>query len=245
MSVQDTDLVEYLAASRPDDDVSTVGGAIDTTAKPNVVQWSSNAVAAAISDGADVRTLTVRGRLATGVIDTEVLTLTGAVEVVGAKTWERILSATLSASSGSRTVLLKQGSGGTTRATFIPGDVVKRIFFVGSASAALEVLRYEKFFWKNNHGSLALTEAAVTLTADPADRIRIGLATAVDGSTTIATRITAPAGVSFVDDSVEQGVPGGSLASGSAIGVWVEQDLPAADPAGKSTFTTQLAGLST
>lgn len=245
MSIVSGELICYSAASIPEDDTSTSGGAIDTATRPGLTQWSANAVAAAISDGADTRTLTITGRLASGVIDTEILTLTGAVEVVGAKTWERVLKAVLSTTSGSRTVSLKQGSGGTTRATLGPNETKTHIFFQQSASAGSQLKRYEKLHWKNTNGSLALTSAQVTLTADPSSKIKIGVAATTGDSGTVANRLAAPGGISFVDDSVAQSVPGGSLASGANIGVWLEQTLGANDPAVKSTFTTQLSGQTT
>jgi len=246
VSITSAELINYLSANMPEDDVSTSGGAIDTAGKPDLVQWSANAVAEVVSDGADTRTLTVTGRLATGVIDSEVLTLNGTTPVTGAKTWERVLKAELSAGSASRTVLLKQGASGTTRATFVPNDVIKRVLFYDSFSDTSELIRYEKLFWKNTNGTLTLTNSTVTLTDDPDSRIRMGLDPSVDDTVSSADRLTAPAGVSFVDDDVAQSVPGGgNLAAGSAIGVWIEQDLPISDSPHKSTFTTELAGTST
>jgi hypothetical protein len=59
---------------------------------------------------------------------------------------------------------------------------------------------------------------------------------------TIANRLAVPAGVTFVDDSVQQSVPGTTLEALSDIGIWVEQDLLAADAPIRSTFTHELAG---
>src|SRR4051812_16868752 len=129
MPIAATDLLLMSSANEPTDDVSTSGGAISTTSRPELTQWSANAVAAVILDGADVRTVTITGRLPTGVIDTEVLTLNGAVEVVGAKTWERVLSAVASATSATRTVSLRQGSGGTVRATIAINETTRHIHF--------------------------------------------------------------------------------------------------------------------
>lgn len=246
MSILPTDLVNYLAASMPQDDVSTSGGAIDLTAKPDIVQFSANAVVAVISDGADTRTVTVTGRLTTGAIATEVITLNGAVEVLGTNTYERVLKAVLSASSGTRTVLLKQGTGGTTRSTLAINDVIKRVLFYDSASGSGITIRYEKLFWKNQHATLSLTNSQLTLTADAAARIRIGGDIALDSTVSVANRLTAPSSVVFVDDSVAQNTPSsGVIAAGSRIGVWIEANLPANDPATKSTFTSQLSGTST
>lgn len=245
MSILNTDLKAFAAASRPEDDASTAGGAIAALVR-FLTQFSGNAVAAVISDGADVRTITITGRLATGAVDTEVLTLNGAVEVVGAKTWERIIKAVASAGSGTRTVLLKQGSGGTTRGTFGLNETELTIMFklAASSPSATKTL-YEKVFLKNTHGTLTLTSAQITLTADPSAVITVGGATSVDDSGTVTNRVTAPGGITYVDDGVAQSVPGSALAAGSAIGVWVKLSLATANAAIKDTFTLQLSGTTT
>ncbi len=242
MPIAASDLLLFGAASRPEDDTSTGGGAVDLLSRPEFTDFAANAVAAVISDGAATRTVTVSGRLATGVRDTEVLTLNGATEVVGAKTWERILKVVASATSGTRIISLKQGSGGTVRATIPLNETTAYRMFIDSASATGIVIRYEKGFWRNNHATLSLLSAQVTLTADPAARVRIGLAGSVGDSVTITNRTTAPASITFSDDNVALGVPGTNLAAVTNIGMWVELNLPANDPAQKNTFTTKLAG---
>jgi len=242
MSITAAELIAYGSAARPEDDVSTSGGAIDLLNRPEMTQLTANSVIAAVSDGADVRTLTVTGRLATGAVDTEVLSLTGAVEVVGAKTFERILKLVLSGTDGARTVTVTQGSAGPTRATIGPNETSRNGMFLKSASEASPTQRYEKFFWKNTNASLTLNDAEVELTADPAAKIKIGLATAKGDSGSVANRKTAPGGVSFVDDGVAISVPTTVLAAAEAIGTWIEQSLIADDAAQKTTFTSQLSG---
>lgn len=230
------------SANRPTDDVSTAGGAIATATRPEFTQLTATSVIAVVSDGADVRTITIEGRLASGAIDTEGLVLTGAAEVVGAKSFERILKVTASAADGARTVTVRQGAGGATRATLNPNETEVYAQFQRSASEAAQTIRYEKAFWRNAHGTLSLLDAQVTLTADPSANIRIGLAGTVDDTATVTNRKTAPGGVTFVDDSVAQNVPGTNLAAGAAIGTWVELTLAADEAAQKTTHTTELAG---
>lgn len=244
MSIASTDLIFYSSASVPLDDVSTTGGAIDLTSRVSLTQFTAGAKLALISDGADVRNVTIVGRDATGAIITETFALTNAVEVLSANTYERIHSIVLSATSGTRTVTAKQGSGGTTVTTIVPTETTRHIQFQRSSSGPSTTVRYEKQFAKNTHGTLSLLTALVTLTADPATKIFIGLAPAVNGTTSVANRLTAPSPVTFVDDNVAQGVPGTDLAAGSAIGTWIQQTLAANDAAQKSTFTLQLSGSS-
>lgn len=245
MSITTAELIAYGSASRPEDDVSLTGGAIDLTDRPDFTQFSANALPAIISDGADTRNVTIQGRTVAGVVTSETKALTGAVEVVFATTFERILTITIASPDASRTVLVKQGSGGTTRATIGPNETSRTAFFRQSMSEAGITDRYEKLFWKNTNGTLTLTAAQVTLTADPDSRIMMGLATSKDDSGTVANRKAAPAGVSFVDDGVAQNVPGNTLEAGSRIGTWINEHLPASDPVHRTTFTTQLAGTTT
>ncbi|NOT08950.1 MAG: hypothetical protein HOP28_12195 [Gemmatimonadales bacterium] len=245
MSIVASELVFHGTANHAEDDNATQGGAIDTAKKIEFTQLTGNAVAEVVSDGADVRTTTVYGRLATGARDNEALVNNGATPVAGAKTWERILKATLSAGSGTRTVVLKQGAGGTIRLTLLPNITEVRALFIDSASAAAQTIRYEKFFGKNTHGTLTLNSAAVKLTADPSSKIRIGCAPSKGDTATATNRLTAPASVTFVDDNVSQGVPTGALAAGETIGIWAELTLAADNAALKSTFTVELSGTTT
>lgn len=242
MPIAAADLIPYLSANHPDDDTSTAGGAISTLGRPVFTQLTANAVIAVVSDGADTRTVTVEGRSAAGAIVTEVITLTGATEAVGATTFERILKLTLSATDVARTVTVRQGAGGATRATIGPNEDKRLAFFKRSASESGIVIRFDKFFWKNTHATLTLNSAAGKLTADPDARIRMGLAAAKGDTATITNRKTTPAGITFVDDNVSQSVPTGILAAGETIGVWIEQNLPASDAAHRTTFTHELSG---
>lgn len=245
MAIAASDLILYSSANMPTNDTGTSGGAIDTASRPELTQFTANAVGAIVSDGADTRTVTITGRLITGVIDTEVLTANGTTEVVGAKTWERIHSIVASATSGTRTITFRQGAGGTTRATISLNETTRIILFRDSTSEASIAIRYEKPFFRNSHATLTLTSAAVKLTADPAARIRIAVVAAKGDSTSVTNRKTAPVGPTFVDDNVSQGVPTGLLAAAENIGVWVEQNLPANDPPNRQTLTLELSGSST
>lgn len=245
MSILATDLLFFGAANHAEDDASTQGGAIATTTKLEFTQLTANVTPAMISDGTDTRTVTIWGRDATGAIVSEAKALTSAVEVVFATTFERILKVIMSAGDATRTVLIKQGSGGATRVTVGPNITLVKLLTYNAASGASIIIRYEKGFAKNNHGTLTLTSAALKLTADPSARFRIGGAPSKGDTATTANRITAPASVTFVDDNVSQAVPTGALAAGETIGVWMEENLPANDPATKTTITVELSGTTT
>lgn len=247
MPVDAAELLLHSAASRPIADTGTSGGALNDESRPELTQFSASAVAAVVSDGADTRDVTVTGRLANGVIDTEDLTLTGTTEVVGATTFERILSVVADAPSATRTITVRQGAGGTTRATIGLNETTRHILFVASASDPTNpTVRYEKLFWLNTDAVLALLDAEVELVTDADDLFEIALADAKDDTESVANRLTAPIAASaFVDDGVAIVVPTDMLDALEAIGVWIKQTLPAAEAAGKGTLTVSLAGAST
>jgi hypothetical protein len=246
MSIVAAELIAYGPASIATDDVSTTGGAIDATRRPVFTQFSSGAKLSLTSDGADARNVTIVGRDATGAVLTETVALNGTSEVLSTNTYERIQSVNAASSSGSRTVTLKQGTGGSTIATIPVNEVGVFMMFQNSFSTGSPQVRYEKLFWKNTNGSLTLTSSTMTLTADPATIMQIGTHTSVDDTATIANRLAVPAGVSFVGLNTAQNIPGGgNLASGSKIGIWIQQTLASNAAAQKNTFTTQLQGNTT
>lgn len=242
MSVSASDLIRYGSANHVTDDSSTVGGAIDTAARPLDSQFSAAAAPQVVSDNAgDTMNCTIVGRTSAGAISSQTQALTGTTPV-DFTTLQRIHSITL-ASGPSGTVTVTQGSGGTTRHTFAAGETDAFTWFQRSVSATGSTsTRYEKAFWKNTSGDTDLTDAEVTLTADPNSNYRIGLDASQDASTSSTNRVTAPGGISFVDDSVAISVPGTDLEFGNAIGYWVEQSLSAGEGADQDTFTTELAG---
>lgn len=245
MSILATELIAYGSASRPTDDTSTTGGAIDAKARPVFTQFTANAKLALISTSAsDTGNVTIVGRDAGGAVVSETIALTGTTEKLSTNTYERIQSVTTAADMVG-TLSLKQGTGGTVIATIPVGERNVHALFLNSSSGASIATRYEKIFWYNKNATLTLNTAAVMLTADPSAKIKIGLATAKGDSVTVANRTTAPGSVTFVDDSVSQSIPGGTLEAVTGIGVWIQQTLAANDAPLKSTFTTQLSGTTT
>lgn len=246
MAIAASDLKGYLSANMPENDTDTSGGAIDTAGIFEIIDIAATDQVTVISDGADTRDVTIVGRDAAGGIVQEVLTLNGASRVTGAQAFERILKITLSASSGTRTVTVTRDDSPTFTVIAVLGpNITKaRRLFYDSASESGATVRYEKQFWKNEHGSLQLNNATITLTADPSAKIEIGVAASKGDTGSVTNRKTAPGGVTFVDDSVVQNVPTGALAAGETIGVWVKMSLAGGNAPVKSTFTTQLAGTS-
>lgn len=244
MSIATTDLIAYGAASRPSDDSSASGGAIDLTTRPVFTQLTANsAIAVQSTSASDTMNVTITGRDSTGNDVSETFAATGTVEKAGVQVFERIQSVTV-ASSAIGTITVKQGAGGATISTIPVGEKGFYALFINSSSAASIMTRYEKLFWYNKNSTLTLTSAVVTLTADPSSKISIGLATAKSDSGSVTNRTNSPAGVTFVSVNVAQNVPGNTLEASTGIGVWIKQTLSANDAPLKSTFTTQLSGTS-
>lgn len=247
MPIVATDLKFFGAASFPENDTATVGGAISLVTKVEFTQLAANDDVEALSDNAaDTMNLTITGRSTAGVIVSELKALTGTTAIIFSTIGviERVLKMVL-ASAAAGTITIRRSVGGATIATLAPGITKAIAFFYDSTSESGVTLRYEKMFAKNTHGSLTLTAAKIKLTADPLSRIRIGGAPSKDDTATATNRKTAPASVTFVDDNVSQDVPGTTLEAAAAIGVWAEMNLPGSDPANRSTFTVELAGSTT
>lgn len=242
-----TDLVLYGSANRPDDDVSTVGGAVDTAVRTLDAELVAVSDLEAVSDDvSDTRGITVEYRLASGVVDSETVALDGTTPVPFGIAAERILRAFLATPDATATVDLRIISAGAVQHTFHPTETEAVRAFRKSYSENDPLDWYEKYHWRNNHDTDALLGAEVVLIADPSAVVMIALDNAVDGTTTATDRLTAPASgtTAFVDDDVALPVPEDTLGAEEAIGTWAEMALAAAHVALKSSFTLRIAGQS-
>lgn len=114
--------VQSWIAAQPGNATASLGIGIDHAddnagVQGNMTAFSASAVVALISDGADVRVCTVLGETAAGVYQTETITLTGAVEVLGLLTFGKVYTVHAASLSATRTVTVRQGAGGTARGT--------------------------------------------------------------------------------------------------------------------------------
>lgn len=234
MPITAADIVAYGAANHQETDSGAQGGAIDVTKKVAMIPMAADDdVEAVSSDAGDTtQTLTITGRLVNGKIDTEVISLNGTTPAAAGspKTWNRILKAVLSGSTAG-TVTLRRRPGGATIATLESGILQIRTLFYDTISLTTgAVSYYEKFFLKNNHATLALTQAAAKLTADPTgvSDFLMAVEDAIDDNGTSADRKSAPAGITgagFIQNGVSEAVPGNALGPGEAIGIWLRMDL--------------------
>jgi hypothetical protein len=250
MSVIASELVFYGSLDRPTSDNTITGGGIDIQNRPVFTQLGSNAALEVVSSaGGDVtQTLTVTGRDAASVYQTSTATLNGAsaVQLSPATIFQRVLTVALSGTAAG-TITLRKTSAGATLGTIPPGELGFFAMFINSYSSGASQVRWEKVFLKNTDPTLALVLATVTLSADSVGGlITAGVGTALNDTTTIANRKTAPAGISFAAFGVPQGVPNsGSLTSGSAVSVWVCQALGVNQAVIDSTFAITVQGSTT
>ena len=247
MAVLASDLIARQAANMPEDDTSTTGGAVNLNGLIEFTPLAANDAVEAVSDNAaDTMNLTLTGRNAAGAIVSETLALNGTTVVSFATlgTIERVLKIEL-ASAAAGTVTVRRASVGPTIVAIDAGITSVRRLFYDSASEAGATTRYEKVFYGNANSTDTLNSAEIELTADPATTIRVGCAPSVNDTATVTNRKTAPASVTFVDDNVAQSIPGGVLAAGDEIGVWIEMQRGAGAAAVKNTFTVQVAGTTT
>lgn len=245
MPIVAADLLPFNCLSRPEDDTATGGGGRDVDYRPDFTDLAADDDIEVLSSAAGDTTqvVTVDGRDATGAFVTATATLSGTTPVIlsPATTFERVLSISMDADAVG-TVTVRRSVAGATIYVIPIGERGASAFFIKSASEVGAVTRYDKFFWENNHATLTLNAAQVQMTADPAARLRQGVAASKDDTATITDRKTVPGGITFVADSTQQSVPGTTLEALTAIGVWLEQALLAADSPISDTFTHELAG---
>jgi nitrous oxidase accessory protein NosD len=246
VSIVASDLVLFHAATQSDVDGSTVGGAIDLLRRPDFTQATAADTVEVISSSAsDTQNCTIEARKADGTVVSETLVLTGTTAKVfsGNGAIDRILKVEL-ASVAIGTVTVRKNSAGATYRTIPIGERgFSAVMRKGSSSTSGIINYYAKTFWKNTNGSFALLAATVTESADPSATITHGLATAVNDSGTTTNRQTAPGSVTFAGTAAA--VPGTDLASGAAIGLWLNMTLATNNAPIRSTYTSQLAGSTT
>lgn len=253
MPVASTDIVFYAAANKPEDDSSTNGGAIDPDIRIAFTDLAADDDLEVVSDNAADTTqdITVVGRDAAGDVVQETVTLNGTTPVVLSTLGviQRVLKATLDGDAAG-IVTVRRASGGATVATIPAGERGFRRLFINAFSAIGSAKTYyEKIFCKNNHATLSLTSAAIVESADPEAIVAFCLAATKDDSATSTNRVTAPDNADLLDPDTfgnsSQSVPGGSLAAGEAIGLWVRMSLNDTHAPIDSTWSVQGSGTTT
>lgn len=249
MSIALSDLKMYGSEVMPDDDsINSIGGAVDYTTKVEFSNLQSpDTVRISSTEAADTtQTLTIIGRDNTGVQITETKTLNGFNVVSFTNTFERILKMTLSAPAAG-TVSIVKTTGAVLLATMEPGILqIRRPFYNAEVPSTGTRKYYEKMFFKNGHGTLALTSAVISM-VDSYSLIAFALESVLDGTDSgevLGNRQTAPDGYTFTtaDKNV---VNSGNHTAGSVQGVWLELSLVSTSSAFNSSFVLTETGLTT
>jgi hypothetical protein len=250
MPIIASDLVIYNSVNMPDTDVGVAGGAIYTLRRPDFTQLAANDDIEAVSSNAGdtTQTLTIEGRDLAGNVVSETKTLTGTTPIIFSVIGviERVLKAELSATTTGSITIRRSPAGATLR--IVPAGERGFTMFARKASSDPVAVRnyYSKVFVKNAHATLSLQNTTFRQNADPDARITHLPATTADDTATSTTRQTAPATSATLDpdtfDDTDKTV--GALAAGSAWAVWLRMQLPAADPAHRTTYTLEVLGQS-
>lgn len=255
MSVGASNLVLYGSATMPDNDTTQqVGGAINTKIKVEMTEIAPSGRIEMVSlAGQSGYSLDVSYRKTNGVAATELKNILGATAVTFAATMERILKLVASTSVHSQ-ITVRKLSAGTSLAT-LPNGVsqVRRPFYNAAAPDSGTKSYYEKVFFKNNHGTLALTAASIAEQTDPSGKITFAL----DGAGAACPlnlavnngafgRNTPPAARITAFSNATKGVRrSGTLTQGSYQGVWMRLLLTNTDAATKTSYTLKCKGNST
>lgn len=245
MALAASDLVWYASANMPEDDVSPSGGAIDTATRvipdsASLFNAPGDTLEMLSSDAGDTMNVTITGRKADGTIVSETKALSGTTVVAFTTNWDQLLKIVLSAAAVG-TVTIRTATADTLIVDIEPGvTAIRRPFYDAGANetgGSAKTL-YEKLFLKNTNGASAALSLEISENADPEAQFEFAIEDAIDDNEQTADRTTAPVGIT-VDgfSSLAKTIPGNDLAAGSAIGVWLKLDLPAGDPATKTTLT--------
>lgn len=248
---QASDLIGYASANMPDADSGTNGGAIDTLRRIDFTQIAANDDIEVVSNNAgDTQNCTIEGRNAAGQIVAETKALTGTTPAVFSTLGivERVLKVELASAAVGTITVRRSPSGASLRDIPVGERGFMALFRKTASDPSATKNYYTKFFWRNAHGSQALTVAVVKQNADPDGRITHLLSNAKGDSATSTNRVTAPGAADTQDpdtfDDTDKSVPTGDLGASENIGVWARLQLPAADTAHRTTYTTELTGQS-
>lgn len=254
MSILTTDLVAYAAASNPVTDSGVTGGAIDLLRYVDFTAVTADDDIEVISSSAsDTQNCTIVARDAAGNVTSQTAALTGTTAKIFntlgvAGVINRVLSVELASVAIGTITVRRSVAGATVRTIPIGGRGFLSIFQQGASNPSTTVTYYAKFFWKNQHATLALTSAQVLENADPSTLIAHGTEGALNDTNTTTTRITAPGGITFASTAANV-ANAQSLTAGSQQGVWVRLSLgvgqAAQDPRVNGTYTSQITGNST
>jgi hypothetical protein len=258
MAVVAAELIAYASAGQPVTDGTSSGGAIDPKTRVIFTDLAApDTLYVKSTSASDTGNIVIVTRDAAGSDNTQTVAINGTTGTNLTGTHAHMMSATMAADAVG-TVTVGRGTitvPGTAVSTITPGERgFIRLFRFATVPASATTDRYEKFFFKNTNGSLALQDVVVSESGDSTTYCTYAMEDAVNDNTSVANRITAPGGSDiggsgFVNTpttltmGTETDALTKDLAPGAAIGIWVKFSLPAGyGGTVGGTWTGQIAG---
>jgi len=252
MPVVANDIRIYAAVNMPEDNSSTVGGAVNTGIR---VVFEDVHVTGPIkcsgSDTAGSGELLVRGRNAAGSIISETVTINGTGFTNTSNSYERLLDIRLNHSMSGSVVTTYSNITGALIATLQEGvSGVRRPFYDAAADSAggAERIFYEKVFVTNQNDVNALLSAQITEVASGLNaEINFGIESGTEGAQTVARRTgtdAVPTGVTTFGAGPVS-FPGTDLGTNENRGLWLQMTLAAGASATNSFYQFSVTGNTT
>lgn len=222
MAIASSNLIFYASASKPMDDSSSVGGAIDLKTKILSTVEFEDQIEILSSSSLDVQKLYVYGRAKSGHRAVRVIDLLGTTVVRDRFHFDTILDLRLT-SDAVGTITIRKASTDVTFVSISAGSKGYTSFFKYSRSSEGQTrTRYDKCFLKNNHATDSLFNSSLYLSSVDED-VEFGLDLSIDATLSSSNRLTSPSGITFSSDLTN--TPTANLANGKAIGIWLKQTL--------------------
>ncbi len=253
MPVIASDIRIYAAANMPEDNTSTVGGAVNTGIR---VVFDDVAVTGPIKCSGDATAgtgnLFVRGRNTAGSIISETVAINGTGFTNTTNSYERLLDCRLDKPNMSGSVVTMYSNiTGALIATLQAGvSGVRRPFYDAAADSAggSQRIFYEKVFVTNQNDVNALLTAQITeVSSGLFASINFAIESGTEGAQTVPRRTglnAVPTGVTVFGPGATS-FPGTDLGTNENRGVWLQMTLAAGAAAANSFYQMQVTGNTT
>lgn len=239
MAIANSDILLFLPHQNPFSDSAAARGVIRNTAHASgaisPIFTAALASAAIIemlsSEAGDTRTVTIKGRLATGAYSQEDVVLNGTTVVQTAVAYLWLLSVEVSATHATRTVTVRHGTSDATVLTIPPLYKQKRCLFPNAVSDPSNAVDRYELVYVENISAQAAVGFGMKIKTDASGKHALGVAPATGDIAEVTTgepRKSAPSSVTFVTDNSVVTLPSGaSLNAGAHWGYYVRQGLAA------------------
>lgn len=229
--LQTSDVEFFWSLLRPTNDTDPAGGAIDPLVRVGYDQFSATDKVTLSGGVGDTRLVPVVGMRPNNTQFTESIQMNGVNKVPGAEDCRYLISVLAPTVSGTSVISVFQGLTGALRATIPINEKGFSAAFPGAISEAGAVTRYAKLCARLKPGAPgAALDPQIDPFADASAKLKWGLATGINDSTTIANRRTPPGSVVFTDLTVTL-ASGVDWTPGDYQAIWMQQSLDPANAA--------------